>query len=169
MSWWNHSPCSSLISPQLFRNLSNSQGKKWTLILILVPISCRIFNSFSTNSMLFLAWWMPKKIFTMVTNYVLECNSKPFIELKNSSSLLSFLMLWWNHFHHVHHVLSDMYVCYFLWWRNVFLRVCVILSLIVVVNKGGWRSKKTKMPFGFIWRFLMAAWNKEFTFMLQVS
>ena len=47
--------------------------------------------------------------------------------------------------------------------------VCVIPSLIVVVNKGGWRSKKTKMPFAFIWRFLMAAWNKEFTFMLQVS
>ena len=53
--------------------------------------------------------------------------------------------------------------------RNVFLRVCVIRSLIVVVNKGGWRSKKTKMSLAFTRRFLMAAWNKEFTFMLQVS
>ena len=39
---------------------------------------------------------------------------------------------------------------------------CVIPSLIVVVNKGGgWRSKKTKMPLGFIRRFLMPAWNKR--------
>ena len=59
-------------------------------------------------------------------------------------------------------------VCYF-WRRNVFLRVCVIPSLSVVVNKGGWRSKKTKIPLVFTLRFLMAAWNKEFTFMLQVS
>ena len=53
-------------------------------------------------------------------------------------------------------------------WRNVFLRVCLIPSVFVVVNKGGWRSKKTKMPLAFTWRFLMAAWNKVFTFMLQV-
>ena len=38
--------------------------------------------------------------------------------------------------------------------RNVFLRVCVIPSLIVVVNKGRWKSQKTKMPLAFTWRFL---------------
>ena len=53
--------------------------------------------------------------------------------------------------------------------RNLFLRVCVIPSLIVVINKGGWRSKKTKTPLAFTWRFLMAAWNKEFAFVLQAS
>ena len=32
-----------------------------------------------------------------------------------------------------------------------------------------WRSKKTEMPLAFTRRFLMAAWNKEFMFVLQVS
>ena len=31
--------------------------------------------------------------------------------------------------------------------------MCVIPSLIVVVNKGGWRSKMTKMLLGFLWVF----------------
>ena len=71
-------------------------------------------------------------------------------------------ILMWNNLH-----FSESDVCYCFWRRNVFLRVCVI-PLIVIVNKGGWRSK-TKMPLAFTWRFLMEECNKEFTFILQVS
>ena len=78
--------------------------KKWTLILILALMSSRLFNSFSTNSKLFSARLLPKKFFTMSTNDVQARYYKSFIELIYSPSLMSFLMLWWNHFHDVHRV-----------------------------------------------------------------
>ena len=85
--------------------------KKRILILLLMPTSWRLFNSFSTNSLQFLAQWLFKKFFTMSTNNVQEGNSKQFIKLTN---LVSFLMLRWNHFHDVHHIMYNG-ICVFNW------------------------------------------------------
>ena len=75
--------------------------KKWTLILILALMFCRLFHSFSTNSLEFSARRLLMNFFTKSTNDAQGLYSKLFIEFTNSSSLMSFLIIWWNHFHDV--------------------------------------------------------------------
>ena len=65
-------------------------------------------------------------------------------------------------------IFSEKTYCNYFQHGNVVTCVCLLFPrLVLLENKGGWRSKK--MPLGFIWRLLMAAWNKGFTFMPQVS
>ena len=115
ISWWNRSHCSSRTSPLLYENLSRWLWKKWTLILTLAPMSRKLFNRYSTN------YFCQRRFSPRHQMMSKARNSKLFIELNNSSSLLSFLMLRWNHFRDVDHIEWNRCIQYDVFSWNFFL------------------------------------------------
>ena len=64
-------------------------------------MSCRLFNSFFNN---FSARRFRKNFFITSTNDIQARSPKPFIELPNSLSFTSFLILWWMNLHDFHYI-----------------------------------------------------------------
>ena len=52
ISWWKRSSCSSLRSPRFSGKRSRWLNRKWSLILMLAPISCKVLSNLATIPLL---------------------------------------------------------------------------------------------------------------------